>query len=125
MKKSTQTFLLALLVMLLWGSLFPCVKLAYKNFTIDSSNPANLLLFAGVRFLICGAIILLFCCTRKKDLKLQVFFLITRKHRTKLKSCNLQEFHFQKQIIPFIWHTAEIVNCTCINFNWFIFSFIS
>lgn len=70
-KKEKRTILLALFIMLLWGSLFPCVKLAYKNFTIDSSNPANLLLFAGVRFLICGAIILLFCCTRKKDLKLQ------------------------------------------------------
>ena len=70
-KKQTKTILLALLVMLLWGSLFPCVKLAYKAFEIDSSKPANLLLFAGIRFLICGAIILCFCIVRKKDLRLQ------------------------------------------------------
>lgn len=70
-KKEKRTIFLALLIMLLWGSLFPCVKLAYKNFSIDYSKPANLLLFAGVRFLICGAVILLFCFTRKKNLKLQ------------------------------------------------------
>ena len=70
-KKERRTVLLALLVMLLWGSLFPCVKLAYKAFTIDSSKPANLLLFAGIRFLLCGAVILCFCTCGKKRLKLQ------------------------------------------------------
>lgn len=70
-RKETKTVLLALLVMLLWGSLFPCVKLAYKAFAIDALKPANLLLFAGIRFLICGAVILCFCIGKKKSLTLQ------------------------------------------------------
>lgn len=70
-KKSTQTVLLALLVMLLWGSLFPCVKLGYKAFSIDTSYAPNLLLFAGIRFLFCGGIILAFCKVQKKSLKIK------------------------------------------------------
>ena len=70
-KKEKRTIILALLTMLLWGSLFPVVKMAYKGFAIDSSVPANLLLFAGIRFLICGAVILAFSVVRKKSLKLQ------------------------------------------------------
>ncbi len=44
----------ALLVMLLWGSLFPMIKLGYRFFAIDTSYVPNLLLFAGVRFLLSG-----------------------------------------------------------------------
>ena len=66
-----KTILLAILVMLLWGSLFPCVKLAYEAFQIDARKPANLLLFAGVRFLICGGMIVAFCATRRKSLRIQ------------------------------------------------------
>lgn len=66
-----KTILLAILVMLLWGSLFPCVKLAYEAFQIDVSKPANLLLFAGVRFLICGGFIVAFCAVRRKHLHIK------------------------------------------------------
>lgn len=44
-----------LIVMALWGSLFPSVKLGYSVFDITSTG--DLLLFAGVRFTICGALI--------------------------------------------------------------------
>lgn len=56
-KKSIKTVLLAIAVMILWGSLFPCIKLGYKMFGIDTSNVAEILMFAGVRFLICGLVI--------------------------------------------------------------------
>ena len=71
MKKTIKTILLALCVMLLWGSLFPCIKLAYVAFDIDSSVSSNLLLFAGMRFLVCGLVILLFCQATHKDLKIK------------------------------------------------------
>ena len=45
----------SLLVMLLWGSLFPMVKKGYSLF--GASTPGDFLAFAGVRFVICGIII--------------------------------------------------------------------
>ena len=52
-----RTILLSLLVMALWGSLFPCIKLGYKAFAIESSDIPSILVFAGTRFTICGVII--------------------------------------------------------------------
>lgn len=48
----------SLIVMLLWGLLFPMVKLGYKTFGIESVG--DILSFAGFRFLICGLIIIVF-----------------------------------------------------------------
>ena len=59
-----KTLWLSLLVMLLWGSLFPTVKLGFAAFSVVST--ADILLFAGVRFLICGAIITGFALWRDK-----------------------------------------------------------
>ena len=53
-----KTILFAFIVMLLWGSLFPMVKLGYSAYNISSTG--DILLFAGVRFTICGAIICLY-----------------------------------------------------------------
>lgn len=47
----------ALFVMLLWGSLFPCIKLGYRAFSVDTGAVAEVLMFAAIRFLICGAFI--------------------------------------------------------------------
>lgn len=67
---------LVLLVMVLWGFLYPAVKFGYKVLDIDTSNPPHILMFAGVRFLICGAIITLISVFTKKgtsDLKSSIF----------------------------------------------------
>jgi len=53
-----KTVLLALVVMLLWGSLFPMVKLGYSAYNVSSTG--DILFFAGVRFTVCGAVICLF-----------------------------------------------------------------
>lgn len=52
-----KSMLYALLVMLLWGNLFPMVKLGYDNIV----TTGDILFFAGVRFTICGALI--YVCT--------------------------------------------------------------
>ena len=52
--KKNKTLLLALLVMLLWGSLFPMVKLGFSAFSVVSTG--DILFFAGLRFVICGAV---------------------------------------------------------------------
>jgi drug/metabolite transporter (DMT)-like permease len=58
MKKFWQSFgiiVLSLLVMALWGSLYPLVKIGYEAFCIDGSDIPSILMFAGTRFAVCGA----------------------------------------------------------------------
>lgn len=64
-----KVILKAVLVMLLWGSLFPCIKLGYKTFQTDTAFFPNLLLFAGIRFLIGGGAITAYCAAKRKPLK--------------------------------------------------------
>jgi len=64
--KKARSILLALLVMALWGSLFPAVKIGYAAFGIQSSCVADILMFAAMRFAVCGALVCLFCLIRRK-----------------------------------------------------------
>jgi len=50
--------------MLLWGSLFPMVKLGFSAYGVE--GVADLLLFAGIRFIICGGVLSLFAALRDK-----------------------------------------------------------
>ena len=68
MKNSIKTIFLSLLVMALWGSLFPMVKLGYKAFSISSSSIPDILMFASYRFIISGIIVSLFCYFRKEKI---------------------------------------------------------
>ncbi len=60
-----KTIIPTLLVMILWGSLFPTVKLGYEAYAIEGVG--SILLFAGVRFTVCGVIICLFALIRDKS----------------------------------------------------------
>lgn len=42
---------------LLWGSAFPCIKIGYRLFSVAAGDPASQLLFAGVRFTLAGAMV--------------------------------------------------------------------
>jgi len=53
-----------LVTMLLWGSLFPMVKLGFAAYHVTST--ADILLFAGIRFVLCGGIICLFSLLRNR-----------------------------------------------------------
>lgn len=57
-KEKNRILLSALLVMLLWGSLFPVVKMGFAAYDVESVG--DILLFAGIRFAICGAVISVF-----------------------------------------------------------------
>ena len=70
----SKTVLSALLVMLLWGSLFSFVKLGYGEYGIVSTG--DILFFAGVRFFICGAIICVFAFLRNRKSFVPVKFAI-------------------------------------------------
>lgn len=67
-----KVIFLAVLVMLLWGSLFPFIKIGYKAFDIDTSFIPNILLFAGVRFIVCGGIISAFSALKKNKMRFEI-----------------------------------------------------
>lgn len=60
-----KSMLYALLVMLLWGTLFPMVKLGYSAYNVVTT--VDILFFAGVRFTVCGALICLYTFITGKD----------------------------------------------------------
>lgn len=63
---------LAIACCALWSSAYPCIKIGCGLFRIDSSIPQNLILFAGMRFVISGLLVILFASvSRKKPLKLK------------------------------------------------------
>lgn len=65
----TKVLLFALLTMFLWGSLFPMVKLGFLAYEINTT--ADILLFAGVRFSVCGILISVWAFAKnKKDFAL-------------------------------------------------------
>ena len=62
--KKYKTVLVSLIVMALWGLLFPLVKLGYSAFEIKTVP--DTLLFAGVRFCVCGVVVCAFSLFRDK-----------------------------------------------------------
>lgn len=59
----------AIICCLLWGSAFPCVKIGYKLFDVDTESIPSLMLFAGMRFSLAGILVIVFgCITQKKFL---------------------------------------------------------
>lgn len=51
--------------MLLWGSLFPMVKLGFEVYCVKTTG--DILLFAGIRFLICGLVISIYSLFTEKE----------------------------------------------------------
>ena len=64
-----KTILLSLIVMALWGSLYPCIKVGYKAFAINGTDIPNILMFAGTRFAICGVIICAIALIKKDKIE--------------------------------------------------------
>ena len=60
MRKTWVVCLLAMVCCALWGSAFPCIKVGYRLFQIDSADTATQILFAGCRFTIAGIMVILF-----------------------------------------------------------------
>lgn len=62
--------ILAVVVSILWGTLFPTIKIGYEAFDIDSTEVASILLFAGVRFFFSGLLLVVAESVRKRKLDL-------------------------------------------------------
>lgn len=54
----------------LWGSLFSCIKLGYAAFHIASDDIPSIMLFAGMRFVISGIVLILIMGIQKRSLRL-------------------------------------------------------
>lgn len=50
----------AIICCMLWGSAFPCVKLGYTLFNINTAHYPSVILFAGIRFTLAGLMVLIF-----------------------------------------------------------------
>lgn len=59
----TKTYVVcvgAIICCILWGSAFPCVKIGYKLFDINTAHVPSLILFAGTRFSLAGILVIIF-----------------------------------------------------------------
>lgn len=63
-----KNILIPLIPMVLWGSLFPFVKMGYEAFEIDPASVPDIIVFAAMRFLICGVIILAISAVKRDRL---------------------------------------------------------
>jgi drug/metabolite transporter (DMT)-like permease len=56
----------AILCCILWGSAFPCVKIGYRLFGVDTTHVPSIILFAGLRFTLAGFLVICFGCIQQK-----------------------------------------------------------
>ena len=61
---------LALAVMFFWGSLFPMIKIGYAAFGVNTAFIPSILLFAGIRFVACGLLLIGGVSVRDRRLRL-------------------------------------------------------
>lgn len=59
LRKNLTVFFGAMICCALWGSAFPCVKLGMDMFGIAASQPADVVLFAGIRFTLAGLFVVI------------------------------------------------------------------
>lgn len=66
LSKTPVMISLAMFCCFLWGSAFPCIKVGYRLFGISGSDSASQILFAGVRFMMAGIMVVLVKCVTEK-----------------------------------------------------------
>ncbi len=64
--KNYVVCLCAIFCCVLWGSAFPCVKIGYNLFDVDTESIPSLMLFAGMRFSIAGVLVIIFGSITKR-----------------------------------------------------------
>lgn len=57
--KSAAVCAMACVCCALWGSAYPCIKIGYTLFQVDTSHTPSILLFAGLRFFLAGILAVL------------------------------------------------------------------
>lgn len=67
-KQGAGVFLGALLCCFLWGSAFPSIKIGYDLWCIENGETMRIIRFAGIRFFLAGALVILFAGVGRKKL---------------------------------------------------------
>lgn len=75
-KRPLWVALFALTAAVAWGWAYPLIKLGFEEFGISKEMTACKILFAGVRFMFAGVIVLLIAAVTKRD------FAVAKKHGT-------------------------------------------
>ena len=57
MKTKVKNIIIPLIPMALWGSLFPFIKIGYAAFSINTESIPDILMFAALRFVVCGVVV--------------------------------------------------------------------
>jgi len=80
-RKKSSIFPCALTAAFVWGCAYPMIKLGVQEFQIEGNDVGSKTLFAGIRFLIAGLVVLLMAfkskkeiCIEKKDYLLVLLF---------------------------------------------------
>lgn len=60
LKKPIISAMAAMMCCMLWGSAFPFIKIGYGLFEIDAEDTVSQILFAGIRFLLAGVLVIIF-----------------------------------------------------------------
>ena len=107
--KTPIMILLAMFCCFLWGSAFPCIKVGYNIFNIGSKDMWSQILFAGIRFAIAGAMVIIFESIRKKEF-------IYPKEAKKIAILSL----FQT-IIQYLFFYIGLANTTGVNSTYIMF----
>lgn len=69
-RNSRYKSILAIFCALGWSLAYPLIKIGYQEFQIDSGDLGGKILFAGIRFLFAGILVLGFCCFKKTRIEL-------------------------------------------------------
>lgn len=69
MIKRIKSLIIVLIPLALWGSLYPFIKIGYDVFAIDGANVPDIIMFAGYRFTVCGAIVCMISIAKKERLE--------------------------------------------------------
>lgn len=67
-QKNSFILIFVFIACFLWGSAFPCIKIGYKIFNIDSDNLQGQILFAGLRFFLAGLLIIIINSFQNKSI---------------------------------------------------------
>ena len=63
--KKQKVLILAVLAAFLWGSAYPCIKIGYELFEIAADDLGSKFLFAGIRFVMAGLMVLAFTALKQ------------------------------------------------------------
>ena len=64
-----NTLIIPLIPMILWVSLFPMIKIGYDAFGIEGTSIADILMFASLRFSICGVLLCVWSYFKKEQIE--------------------------------------------------------